>query len=1231
MRRNRMVSVILVFMMVFSAMFGSMTVFSFAEGEQSDQPSETAADTIGPALQDYTIEIRNADPKTEGDQAFKVTLIFNETLTTDRWTKNAFNIYLNDTLLAQTKYQLNDVTAEGNKLILDIIGNNDDFVAIYRGVLKISLRSNYYEDIMDESGNGCSFWTDIKTLIPVGLAFEQDASKTVTGDADTPASVTFKVTGDALLRGMSPIEITVGGESPVTSADSTVAVHTHNFIDGTNENWASNLASNFNRISTGKYTMTASGDTVTLTATSNGADEALTNSTVIRPYAFTNGDEATGVVNDAVVQPSLLALTIQQAEERLAAIDPSLVTDSAKKQLEEALTEAKIVAEKDVLAIVSPIEWNEARNKLEAALEAASDNAITTDSARRHNGSVTLNLHGGNEWIETINGVSVDGKALTADQFTVNAEKKTITLKSGVLDTEGQITPRLKNYSFSVASSSFATVEKTVRIEYRGSDTFQVRYIDEDGNILASNTYSEEEMIAMSSEESEWYTSSCTVMGPDVFLAKGVHVQDLLNKLLASEGAQNITFNPDTTVIKIRTNDSLRYDADADPETVVNDSTTQNGYFNTISYNDLMRDRYYFPGLYNGSGIGDSYLQSKRFATTEREDVGSDPDKALCEPMIAWEYVERAYGDNQVQPTEDDYDENITADMGFRFLLGSPIKISPNGKPMVDDNYWTQFLVAFQCFGIDFVCESAKVTFNTTPEDATVEVKDISGKVLTPNEDGTFSAPQTPSQPYTYTVSKDGYTEQTGTFTVNEKAVASGVTLDVSLEEKESYNVTLNQSEGGTISTDKTTAKEGETVTLTVTPDADHSLDTVTVKDSSGNDLAVTKTDNSYSFTMPEDNVTVGATFSFIPVFTVNVPETINGGTATTDKTTAKEGETVTLTLTPDINHYLDSVSVTSADGTEVELTSSSEEIFTFVMPKADVTVEIAFETEYIDPAPTPIKTYNINVSSAEGGNVATDKEKAKAGEAVTLTLTPQENYSVKGVTVTASDGSKPEISTSENGKYTFAMPASDVNVTAEFAATTPDDQETNCPSLNFNDLDTSKWYHEAVDFVLNKGFMRGTGSKTFEPDTNMTRAMLVQILYNLEGTPSISGNSVFTDVSTGSWYFNAVKWAADNQIVNGIGNNLFAPDVSVTREQTATILYRYFQFKGIAVDQKGNLSTFKDGTSVSSWAADAMIWAVGAGVIKGVSSTELQPQGTTTRAQMAQILLNISDFLNLS
>ena len=787
MKRNRMVSMILVFMMVLSAMFGGMTVFSFAEGEQSNPSSGTAEDTIGPALQDYTIEISNADPKTEADQTFIVTLIFNENLTTDRWTKSAFNIYLNDTLLAQTKYQLNSVTAEGNKLILNISGNNDEFVAIYRGVLKISLRSNYYEDIMDESGNACSYWTDIKTLIPVGIAFEQDASKTVLGDASTPASVTFKVTGEALLRGMSPIQITVGGESIVTSDDATVAVHTHNFIEGTNENWASNLAGNFNKTSTGKYTMTASGDTVTLTANENGADEALANSTVIQPYAFVKGDEAAGTVNDAVVQPTLLALAIKQAEERLDAIDPSLVTVSAKEQLQEALEAAEKVAEKDAAEITSPLEWNEARSKLEAGLEAASDNAIVTDSARRHNGSVSFSLHGGSEWVEAINGVSVDGNALTADQFTVDKEKKSITIKSTALDTAGQITPRLKDYNFSVSSNAFATVEKTIRIEYRGSNTFQVRYIDEEGNVLVANTYSREEMIAMSSEESEWYNSSCTVMGPDTFLAKGVHVQDLLDKLLASDGAQGITFNPDTTVIKIRTNDSLKYDADADPETVVNDSTTQNGYFNTISYNDLMRDRYYFPGLYNGSGIGDNFLNSKRFQTTEREDVGSDPDKTLCEPMIAWEYVERFYGDDQTKPTEDDYNENVTADMGFRFLLGSPIKISPNGKPMVDDNYWTQFLVAFQCFGIDFVCESAKVTFNTTPEDANIELTDISGKVLARNEDGTFSAPQTPSQPYTYTVSKDGYTEQTGTFTVNEKAVSTGVNVEVTLEIKEGW------------------------------------------------------------------------------------------------------------------------------------------------------------------------------------------------------------------------------------------------------------------------------------------------------------------------------------------------------------------------------------------------------------------------------------------------------------
>ena len=1135
----------------YSDVTGTFTVNAkaVASGITIDAELEAAADEVGPALQDYTIEIANTDPKTEAGSEFKVTLIFDETLMTDRWTQSAFYIYLNDTLIKDTKYKLNSVTAEDNKLILDIVGNNDDFVALYQGKLKIVLRSNYYEDIMDTEGNPCSYWTDIVTYVQTGLAFEQVDSMTVLGDENTPASVTFKLTGDAVLRGMSQVQLKVDGEdiadaSAVGCYDSTVPVHTHNFISGTNEDWAANLANQFNNYTTGKYTMTSDGDTITLTATSNGPDEALANSTVIVPYAFAAANEEAGTPNDAVVQPGLLAQAIEKAEARLAEIKDYKVTASMKAALEEALAEAKEVAEKNASEIMSPTVWNEARNKLEAAIEASADNAIVTDSARRSGGSVSITLQGGQEWVDAITAVKIDGTTLSGDQYTIDASKKTITFQSTVFDKDGEITPRLNDYNISIMSAGYATVSKPVQIEYRGADTFQVRYLDSEGNVLASNTYTEEEMIAMSTTESQRYMSSCTVMGPDIFLAKGVYIQDLLDKLLAAAG-DSVTFDPNTTVIKIRTNDSLKYAADADPADVVNDSTTQEGYFNTISYNDLMRDRYYFPGLFNGSGIGDTYLASGRFATAEREAVATDPDKYTTQPMIAWEYVERAYKSNQIEPTEDDYDDNVTADMGFRFLLGSPLKTSANGADMVDDNYWTQFLVAFQCFGIDFVCEGATVTFNTTPKSADVEVTDISGAVLTPNEDGTFTAPQTPSQPYTYTVTRNGYIEKTGTFTVNAKAVTGGITIDVDLEKDPDATITsdviVNQTDGGTIAADKDSGVAGgETVTLAVTPAEGYQVDSVTVTDEDGNAVAVTEADGKCTFTMPEAEVTVEAAFSAIP-----------------------EPEKNAVTIPADV----------------------------------------------------------------EGGTVTAEPAEAAEGDTITLTLAPAEGYTADGVTVRDANGNEVAVKDLGGGKYSFEMPAKAVTVEPTFTAkpdepVNPDDP---CPSKQFSDLDTSKWYHAAVDFALNNGLMQGTSPTTFEPNTNVSRAMIVQILYNKEGKPAVSGASPFTDVADSAWYADAVKWASANDIVNGMGDGLFAPTNDVTREQAATILKRYAEFKGVS-GTSGSLDGFADKDAVSNYAKEAMSWAVGSKIINGVSATELQPKGTATRAQMAQMFLNFEN-----
>lgn len=182
------------------------------------------------------------------------------------------------------------------------------------------------------------------------------------------------------------------------------------------------------------------------------------------------------------------------------------------------------------------------------------------------------------------------------------------------------------------------------------------------------------------------------------------------------------------------------------------------------------------------------------------------------------------------------------------------------------------------------------------------------------------------------------------------------------------------------------------------------------------------------------------------------------------------------------------------------------------------------------------------------------------------------------------------------------------------------------CPGHKFTDMpSTANWAHNGIDFVVAHKLFAGTSDTTFEPNTKLTRAMIVEILYCLEGEPAVEAENPFTDVSGSAWYTKAVLWAASNNIVAGIGNGRFDPNGTATREQAATILYEYARFKGCDVDVYGDLSAFADAGSVSAFARAPMTWAVAEGLISGAvinGRTLLDPQGVTTRAQFAMIMM---------
>lgn len=203
-----------------------------------------------------------------------------------------------------------------------------------------------------------------------------------------------------------------------------------------------------------------------------------------------------------------------------------------------------------------------------------------------------------------------------------------------------------------------------------------------------------------------------------------------------------------------------------------------------------------------------------------------------------------------------------------------------------------------------------------------------------------------------------------------------------------------------------------------------------------------------------------------------------------------------------------------------------------------------------------------------------------------------------------------------DNGAFSFTQPTGSVTVEVTFVFAC--DGGIDCPGDHYDDLDPAKWYHESVDYALKNALMSGYGNGIFAPNASLSRAMLAQILYNHAGQPKVSGGSDFSDVAGGAWYENAVIWVSADGVVLGNGNGQFGPNDPITREQLATMLWRYAGEPAVT----GDLSTYPDAGGIhTDWAGSAMIWAVRTGIIEG-SGGKLNPQGEATRAQAAAMLM---------
>lgn len=374
----------------------------------------------------------------------------------------------------------------------------------------------------------------------------------------------------------------------------------------------------------------------------------------------------------------------------------------------------------------------------------------------------------------------------------------------------------------------------------------------------------------------------------------------------------------------------------------------------------------------------------------------------------------------------------------------------------------------------------------------------------------------------------------------------------------------------------------------------------------------------------------------WLPVTVTAAPKSsnadVNSVTVGGVEATAGENNTYTVTLPYGTDVTAGSfVIVTSDAGATVGALTNEGNVWTFTVTAEDgVTSKTYTVTVSFTEAP---KSNDAGVSSI---TVAGFKAVAGANNSYTVTV-PYGTVVKTGSFVIVTRHPRATVSALTNTRniWSFTVTAEDGVTTAVYTVTvntaalpepiTPGVDNKKPASkpevkLPFTDVSTSDWFYDDVAFVYENGLFSGTDSRSFSPNASMTRAMLVTVLYRLEGEPTVTGRSSFTDVRSGAYYEKAVIWAAANGIVTGTDSTSFSPDAKVTREQLAAILYRYAQYRKLDTDASAKLNSFTDADSVSAYASEALGWAVSESLINGASG-KLMPKGDATRAQVAAIL----------
>ena len=619
----------------------------------------------------------------------------------------------------------------------------------------------------------------------------------------------------------------------------------------------------------------------------------------------------------------------------------------------------------------------------------------------------------------------------------------------------------------------------------------------------------------------------------------------------------------------------------------------------TVSNNAIVRA--------NG-GIANNSSTSIQYGTGNKENGGivwNGTEGTVYGNVTLQEDLEIGEGESLTIPDGSSLDMNghtITVESGGK-LDGKPtgegtVKIAPTitTESLPDGEVGTVYSQTLTATGDPTI--TWNVTSGTLPAGLTLDTNT-----------GTISGTPTTANTYNFTVTAtndSGNDSKQFSLTIDPKQTVSvtGVTLD---------QAELSLYTG-----------ESKTLIATVQP-SDATIQNVTWESSNTEVATVDANGKVTAEGEGEATITVttadGGKTATCAVTVTAAPVPVSGVSLNKDSTSLTVGDTETLTATvaPDnatnraVTWASSNPSVAKVENGVVTALACGTAVITATTQDGNHTATCAVTVRPDIPPANP--NYRITVEATQGGTVTADPTAAKAGTTVTLTPVPDRGYQVGAVAVTDRFGDAVAVTEQADGTYTFTMPNGQVTVTVTFEQA----------PLPFHDVTEGDWFYDAVRCAYENSLMDGVGDNLFAPNSQTTRAQLVTILHRLAGQPAVSGDLIFTDVEAGTWYADAVAWAAENGIVNGTTDTTFAPGEDITREQLVTVLYRYAESKGYDVSASADLSGYPDAGQVQDYAQPAMAWAVAEGIVEGVDGN-LNPTGDATRAQIATILMRFCE-----